>query len=502
MQEVVLVEFDSREAPGPNGESPDPRIPPPDDLGHPAGASAGAWPRQARRWWRVSAGLALIVVVSTVVADRRESARLAALADVPGILAPLDGPVTELWHSDVSVWPGLEEVAGRLVGVEAHRDGSVDVVALDPLTGEAVWRAAARPSGAMDVGTSCALPKPPRLTNDSNGTPVVVCVVVDEAAATDEAAGPVARPTKARLLVLDATTGAVLSDGPTEPSTSVGAIGTDIVISHVDAAGRVHVARTDARGTTDRWTFTGPGPLPANPSLQDASVQVVDGLILVAAAGSCWVLSGDGDLVHAWTADPTTGAGGRVEVLHRGNLLVEPATTDGGASGSEVIDLATELSFTAEGYPVGAVPDDASLAYLILMQSAAGDDLVAYDIASGRRRWTTPGTIGGGLVVINGRVIHSGTDELRSIDGRTGETVWATPVERVAQTSLVSDGRLVLLTQPDPDGGVVLTAYGLDDGRLRWQADVADDLHFLIAFDGKLYGWADQGLIALGQHAA
>lgn len=55
----------------------------------------------------------------------------------------------------------------------------------------------------------------------------------------------------------------------------------------------------------------------------------------------------------------------------------------------------------------------------------------------------------------------------------------------------------MLRTQQDPSGGVVVVAYGLDDGRLRWEVDVANEM-YLFAIDGRLYRGSEQGIVALG----
>jgi outer membrane protein assembly factor BamB len=473
----------------------------------PAGGARWWQPRTGRRrggwrWWPVVALLALAAVAGSMIADQRASTRLANLAAIPGFLAPLDGPVRPLWRSDRAQFSDLTQIGGRLVGVEHHTDGSVDVVALDHRTGKAVWHVAARPPSELDTWATCAGPQAPRPTRDRVPTLVVVCVVVDRAATHENAAGVWPYATKSRLLVLGAATGAVVSEAPTEPSTAVAAIGADLVVSSVSADGRVHVARTDPLRSTTRWTFTSPTPIPADPSGRpQASVSVVDNLIVV-TAGSGWVLSGAGTVIDSWTGDATTWGGGRAAVLNAGRVLAETGTRESGASGSTFRDVATKRSFRADVDSIPASPDDGSLADLVFTQSARDDDLVAYDVASGRPRWTALGAAGdamagGGLVVVDGRVIRAEAGQLRSIDGRTGETIWATPVGSPAQGPLFSDGLVVLRTQNEPGRGTVLAAYGLDDGRPRWQTDVAAN-SALVAISGKLYEESNQGLLALG----
>ncbi|RYV51671.1 PQQ-binding-like beta-propeller repeat protein [Pengzhenrongella frigida] len=431
---------------------------------------------RSRWWWAAAAGLAVAVVGSALGADRLERNRLAALDGIPDLLAPLDGAVTDVWHSDVSLWPGVRQSGGRLVGVENRPGGNVGVVALDPGTGATLWQAAPRPRGTSTAGTTCALP----------ATDVVVCLVADQ--------------TRARLLVIDAATGVVRSDTPTDTGAAIAALGADLVVGHVDADGVVRVARTDALGRASRWTFDGAHPVLTDAfGRQDVSLDVVDDLVVVGAAGSSWVLSADGGLLHTWAADPDPAAvaSGRVQVLHDTRVVTEPATTDDGGRGTRVVDLASGRAFTVSGSPVHPRPDDGSLAGLILVQPPGGRSLVAYDLATGRARWSAGGTAGRGVMVLDGRVVRADADELQSLDGRTGRSVWAVPVGQTAQSTLFSDGRLVLLAQPDPERGIVLVAHGLDDGRVRWEFDLADD-QYLVTVDGGLYGLSNRETVALG----
>ncbi|QTE29289.1 outer membrane protein assembly factor BamB family protein [Pengzhenrongella sicca] len=464
--------------------------PAPSDPSHPTD-HAGTGRPAPRRWWLIAAGVALALAAAAVALDRREAAEQAELAAVPGILTPLAGPVVERWRTDVALRPGLVEVAGRLVGVESRADGSVAVVALDPGTGRELWRAPARAPGAVDVQTRCALPSP--------GTALVACVVVDEVAVAEVAgAGRLTYPPRTRVVVVDAATEEIVHDGPVEPRTSVATLGADLVLGDVGADGRVRVRRTDARAGAERWTFTSPEPLPLNAfRRRDATVTVAGGLVVV-DGGSIWVLSAAGDVLRAWAAPAGSPTRGRVEVLRAGRLLYEQAAADDGTH-AEIVDLATGRAFAVDGSPVVAVPDDGSLAEVVLVQSPDGE-LIAYELASGRRRWAISSAGGGGTVIRAGRVVRGEGDELQSIDGRTGELVWAVPAGQAAFSPLASDGHAVLVTGPAAGRGLVLTAFGLDDGRRLWAADVPDGLYALVGLGGRLYGRGGQ-LVAFGPSA-
>jgi len=465
MQDVVIVDVSvPSRAELPNGGLPK-RAPAP-----------RATRRRLRRWSGAAGAALLLVAVATVADDRHESARLTVLAGVPGVLAPLDGPVTSRWRDDGAQFSGLTGVSGRLLGVEDLPDGSVQVVALDPRSGRAAWRTPVRPPQAIATWARCAWPQAPTPASPgprsgaAGETSVGTCVVVDDAATHENAAGFWTYPTRARLLRLDAATGTVLSAAQTEPSTSVCALGPDLIVSEVDADGRLRVTRTDASGRVARWTFTSPAPLPDDASGRpQAQVRVV-GEVVVVAAGPGWVLSGAGVVLESWPVGAQAGRAG----------------AGAGANART---------------PIAANPDDGSLGGLSFTQPAPGVDLVALD-AAGRTRWTASGvghagTAIAGLMVIDGRVIVAEAGALRSIDGSTGTTVWSTPITNPARTALFTDGRVIVRSESTKDRGVVLAAYGLDDGRLRWESDIADGA-LLLEVDGRLYARSDQGLISLG----
>ncbi|WP_407345476.1 PQQ-binding-like beta-propeller repeat protein [Pengzhenrongella phosphoraccumulans] len=504
LQDVVLVDVDADEA--------DPTLPGAAPDGHPPGnrpRSERPGPRTrgrsaARRWWPLAVGLVLLLFVAanSAITARDERVRLAALAGVPGILAPLDGPVAEVWRSSLTSGSGLAASGGRLVGVDRGHDGQVDVVGLDPRTGETAWRVTARPPGPVDGWADCAVPEPAAPSapgaKDAASAPVIACVVADKVVITaEDTAGYVFYPTAARLVVIETTTGALVSDGPVEPSTTLTALGADLVTSRIDDDGRAHLARTDARGTTERWTFVSPEPVPIDDTRQRvASVTVRDGLIVV-DAGPTWVLSADGEVLDTWTPGASTELGGQVEVLRRGRLIAEPASgVNGRAPGTRIIDLATGDSFTATGHPPFLMVDDGSLADLVLLRSSASEVLTAYDVATGRARWTAPDSAGGGTAILDGRVLRTEAGELQAIDGGTGAVLWSTGIRQAAQSPLITDGRVVLLVDADAGRNPTLAAYGLDDGRLRWTTAASWDL-YPFSLGRQLYGWTEQGLIRL-----
>ena len=97
------------------------------------------------------------------------------------------------------------------------------------------------------------------------------------------------------MLVLAPDTGEVLEERAVDPTTSVAALGPDVVLQDVGADGRVRVTRSDPRSGEVRWTFTAPARRPRPWSALCCSD---DGLVVVPGEAG-WVLDGDGDVVHA-----------------------------------------------------------------------------------------------------------------------------------------------------------------------------------------------------------
>ncbi|WNB84284.1 hypothetical protein [Cellulomonas sp. ATA003] len=137
----------------------DPGSPGSDDPAPPVGAP----PRRAwltpRRLWALAAVLVLAVAVAAVVDSRRSDAALVDLRGLPGVLAPVDGPVRELWRADgLSMWQ-TARIDGLLVGPAQIELGRVDAVGLAEATGAVVWRTPLVTEGERAGGVTCAVPE-------------------------------------------------------------------------------------------------------------------------------------------------------------------------------------------------------------------------------------------------------------------------------------------------------------------------------------------------------
>ena len=323
---------------------------------------------------------------------------------------------------------------------------------------------------------------------------MTVCVVVDAQGPVDDfSPAGVLEPTATRRVLLDPGTGRVLADEPTEPSTSVAALGSDVVSGHLDDDGHLVVRRTDPGGADVRWTFVSPAPLGATEYGRWAWVEVADGLV-VAGGDFGWVLTADGEPVRAW--EPSPRGGGWLETLDSG-LLVQPASGTGLAS--EVVDLHTGRAVTLPGRPFAPAVDDGSLGDAVLAQTSE-DRLAAHALGTGRALWSAPdaGAGASGVVVVGDRVVRLRADGLEALDAATGEALWTTSATPVPQYTLLTDGHAAVCVVVRPERGHVLAAYGLDDGRLRWEVDLAEDVDHLFVADGLLLGVAGGGLVAFG----
>ena len=106
--------------------------------------AARTWLRRHARWLVASVALVVgVLAVTELVLDRREDARTAALAAVPGVVPPVDPTIGVLWRADPELALALRSgtvVDGLLVGGTQDASGAPAIVGLDPDTGRVVWR--------------------------------------------------------------------------------------------------------------------------------------------------------------------------------------------------------------------------------------------------------------------------------------------------------------------------------------------------------------------------
>jgi outer membrane protein assembly factor BamB len=402
----------------------------------------------------LAAALALGVLASPVgldapamVADAMRSARL---AHVDGLAGDLSAPLHVAWT-----------VPGFLAG-EVVSDGTVLV------TGGGALRALAadgteRWSVATTDTDSCGLRpdgRAAKATGNAAPSPAVLC----------------ADPIGGTLRLIDPHSGAVITSVVVSWAYGWAAdlIGDDVAAVGVDAAGRAVATRWHRDGTVV-WDRVGPVLSPP-----------VDGRTTVVTESDVRVISGPDEVRF----DPTTGdvlAGGgpremlRVQIPGGYTAVQLDAGTSLGDLSVEAYAPDGSLIMTVPGHVRGPSPDDGSVPGLVLVQDAS--TLRALDLVSGTEAWSEPDFVP--VVVLDGHVIGwSASNELESLDARTGAVLWQRPSSvppvgagAVPSNPAVTDGRTILTIEYGDQPSLV--AVDVESGALRWSepweggADVA-----------------------------
>jgi outer membrane protein assembly factor BamB len=479
--------------------------------------AARTWLRRHARWLvPVAAGAVLALVGTQVVVNQREAARVAALADIPGVVPPADPSIGVLWRADPRLGAALRSgsvVDGTLVGGTQAPDGALSVVGLDPDTGAIAWT------------TPIDLPTPPQPTVGSSPSVWVSCTTV--AHGGSPVAACIAQPyggdavlgvPGSTIAVLDPADGSLLAHRDVPGTTGIAFTDDDLVLAdrvaddgtpaRTDASSvRWAVTASDVVSGKQAWTWTSPavdvlgredGPQASN-ATGSAYLQRVDGDLLLAVDAHAWVLSAAGGLRRDIPLDPGAWMGpARSGVfientwssaeLYQGTLILADGTQ---VPVDETVGWLAVDDGSAPGivFTVGAGPGDAL-------------GLTGRSAATGKELWHLQGSIVTGLL-LDGTVYVATNDALVAVDSTTGHTLWRTPLDRVPQ-QLSTDGRYLLL----PGLNVTLDAYSMRDGRLAWHKDLAAEAAgdrspvFVQGFqagwhDPRLYVWMDDGAVAV-----
>jgi outer membrane protein assembly factor BamB len=470
--------------------------------GEPADPEAGRrWARR-RRWALAVAPLLVVGLLGTqAVLDARERVHLAHLATIPGVLAPVDASIGTLWSS--TDWSTLSALAGRAVGdlsIGAYIDeaGERTVRAVRTRTGEVVWSTvlgAADPA-ARSRGTgstpSCAI-------DEGAEAPSQVVCLVSDAALLGNADGPPTpvAATFARLVVLDPSTGEQLAqhDEPVSSASWVGLLDGRAIVASRSDQGHLVVVAEDLRTGDARWRFESPEPLA--PALADAWSQdpsgftlgvVADHIAVTASGGEVWVLSGAGDVVDHTPPGDRTG----VEVL-RTNLIAVvdyDMSTPTGRS-MRIVGRDGSLGAAYDEQPVTLAVDDGSVPHLLFTMS---DQLVAWDMTTGQLAWSSSVSVTAGAVLLDGRIyVRSSSSLLFALDAATGTTLWDVPLASGPDSSISTDGRSILASEPSTTGPHTLVAFAPADGRRLWEAPLPDSVVYVWPFGRQLVGLSEDG---------
>ncbi|WP_258724274.1 PQQ-binding-like beta-propeller repeat protein [Cellulomonas sp. NS3] len=476
------------------GDAPDPV---------PAAPPEADRPRLGRRARRTLVAVVLVLCAALVgtqlVLDARDRARLARLATVPHVLAPLGDTLEVRWESD-GVAGHLVRTGVRsgdlLVGTFMGDDGVPTVRAVRSSTGEAVWSTAvgaSSPGSVLDPGSG-----PACQADDERPGGLVVCLVTG-VADTDEDARP-GVPTWAEVLVLETATGEVVARRPTEPSTRLAVLGDALVRARGDDSGRLLVTAEDPRTGAERWRFSVPEPLAVDRSFGVLlSLWVTGGHLQIAETqGRTWLLSPDGRLLHATTtgsevvAWPEPLRGGRVGLVSYEGSGSTRLLLEDGSPGPLL-----------PGVPAFTSVDDGSAPGVVL---TADERFHAWDARTGEAVWQSE-RLGDGAVPWTDTILLDGalygadaSGRIVALDASTGETRWTASFAPSADRSVWTDGRMVLVLELAEDGGRRLSGFALTDGS-RVFTGALPDVEVLTSSGRLLFGIPDFGsdrVLALG----
>lgn len=513
MREVELVEAADEPGRSRSGAPADQRLA--DEAGDDV-LVARTWVRR-RTPWLVTAVAVVVgsLAVTQLVLDHREDARVAALADVPGVVPPVDASVGVLWVADPVLAQALQSgalVDGLVVGGTQDETGASMVLGLDPDTGAVAWRTPVdlpvpRPGPddvAPEVWISCT-PVP------HGGSPVVGCVAQQYGEDVEGRIPP------SLVWVLDPADGDLLADREVPGGWGLTFTDGALVVAQPVAedgsparrdagAVRWEVTATDVVDGAHRWTWTSPvtdvlgredGPEGAT-ATGTASLQSSDDHLVLGVDDHAWVLRTDGTPL----LDVPLDDGSWLQPARAG-VFIESTWTDSAYSGTLLFPDGSRLPIdeTASWLSVddGSAPD----VVLTVGQAPGGaDGLSGRSASTGERLWHVPGTIVTSLL-LDGTVYVATSDALVAVDAVSGEVRWTTEIDHMPQ-QLSTDGRYLLL----PGTGLELAAYTMSDGVLAWTADLARELApdpttvFVQGFqsgwhDPRLYVWTDTGSVAV-----
>jgi len=462
---------------------------------------AGARRRPSALW---AAVLVLVVAGGVVGVRERERGRDAYLATLPGVLAPLSSSVHETWRAPTVGLNQFADLGSDLLSQALGSDSVPEVTSIDPRTGAERWTARF-PEGSPAGGVWCV-----RLADSEDGPATELACQVTNGQAVDavEAAGTATGSGIARLVVLDAGTGARVAQRELGRDVSLSSLGRDLLVAEVLADGQARVRREDAVTGAVRWTFQRDWPkgTPGNdPPWISAYAQ--NGKILVSGA-TTWALSLDGQLLGTWqlTGGARSAEGGwwlDVTVLPDGRYAVGES---GGARGDDrygtVSTTDARDGFAIPGPVMIPAVDDGSAPDLLLTTPVRGSGLVAQDLRTGRTLWRTDSESHGTVIILDGRLITLGNGDLFALDVADGTELWRVPTPASGPADqVVTDGRVLGVPILELNQSLVLHAFDPADGRSLWTAPLAarlQQLAYLTVSHGRILAVTDRALVSFG----
>lgn len=467
------------------------------------GGDPGAAPvRRRRRTALVVVALVVVVTLACVqwFVTARERSAIAALAAVPGVLAPVDE------HLEVERRVPSDDAA-ELFGFgggsfERAADGSQSFTWAPAGDEGPTWTTALTgPSPALaqhaadDViaGSYCVPDNAPGTEPSAAGT--IVCVVSDGGFVIDHANNDgLARvpATTTRVMVLSAADGTIASTWPVEAGDE------PAVFAVLDDA--VAIASTAATGTTltvydvvtgdSRWSRSSPTPDGAErtPLSNVALFRVGAVLAYAPPEQPLTLIAGDGTVVRELAGS----IGDRFGFVtdERGRMNLQSAVDGEPRTILLADDAEPAHDVTVDGNVAYTAVDDGSVPDLLLSYDT---ELHAWDRNTGERRWSNETVVSAsGVLIMRGRVFVLATGFVAAFDGVSGRKLWATTPEDALMPSTIStDGRHLLATlEPttSADEQPTLVAYDPASGTEVFRAPYPAGVGDVSPVNGRLIG--------------
>jgi outer membrane protein assembly factor BamB len=446
-----------------------------------------AWRRPALRWPAIGVVVALVATLVTVrvAGDARDRTRLAALAQVPGVLRPLRQDLRVLYSAAggnpyASVIPNGFLVGDVVVGFIHPYTTDWTAVGLDAGTGTPRWSTTL---GSQEQWNDSV----PRCSPTGA---VVTCVVTW--AASGRGVG-----TATTVWVIDPADGRIVRTATYGDHVRVVATGGLVVVGR-QVSGPDRAASTGPWTVTwlvtgqdpvsggTRWSWTSP---PLGVSAEDATSDRLRApadyayqLLPMSAAGAppedvalqvgddTW-LFGSAGAVRLHLARP---GGWALEETRGGGIVRQPLASPPAISTPELL-LDDGKWQALRGTLLPTTVDDGSAPDLVFLTDTS--TLTALDRHTGARRWQVPidRTVIGPLFSLSammlGGHLYTDTQDLRAYDASTGAILWRTPL---AGGPLATDGTVAVVQSTDEEGFPVgVKAYRLADGRPVWSSDLS-----------------------------
>lgn len=473
-------------------------------LLHPGSGRAARAGRGRRHAAAVLATLGLVAfaVGANVLEARREAARLAALADVPGMLRPLDGPVEVLWEVDGMYRGDL----GELLLVAGPRG----LQGVDAVTGEPRWTRAAGVAGGaeeycMPIGRAAAemyaafgWRGPVADAEALADQPLLLACMTYSMAYAEDGAGVFGPVT---ISVIDGLSGETVNLYTDSGSLlNMEEVGADLVLTLALPDGHLRASRWDPVSGEQRWERTSAAPIFTPGSAQASGWNRDEDVMTVTGVGSVAIDLETGEEVPAEATLAETGWTDELPLPDGRTATWTYSATSNGGSGA-VVDEDGSVVFELPGPPWLAHPHDGSVPEVLVVQDQASASLLGLDARSGEQRWRALLGSGQPLVQVDGVGVVLQVPGVQAFDVRDGSLLWSAEADTSAFISGLTDGDVVLALRRDPEaaGRHDLVALALEDGTLRWSTPMPAGLTTVYTSStGRLVAVSDSTVAALG----